>query len=125
MIDFRPERLGHCLHLTKDQIQQVIDLGITVEVCPTSNVSTLQCGLLQMLKHLPLLLNGGANLAICCDDTFLYNTNLSLELFEFCKSFGVLESGDIKKLLVRNLNAIFLDDPDFKQHLADEITNKY
>ena len=67
-----------------------------------------------MLKHVHPMLKAGVNLVICCDDTFVYNTNISLELFEFCKSFGVQEPADIKAMLVRNLDAIFLDDPDFK-----------
>lgn len=41
MIDFKPDRLGHCCFLTKDQIKQVVDLEIPVEICPTSNVAAV------------------------------------------------------------------------------------
>jgi adenosine deaminase len=40
MIDFKPDRLGHCCYLNPEQLKQVVDLGIPIEVCPTSNVAT-------------------------------------------------------------------------------------
>jgi hypothetical protein len=41
-----------------------------------------------MLPHLKMFLKMKlpANLVICCDDTMLFNTNLSMEMFEFIKA---------------------------------------
>ena len=125
MIDFKPDRLGHCCFLTKEQIKQTVDMNIPVEICPTSNVSATQCGLAQFLKHAQEFTRLDHNVIICCDDTLLFNTNLSMELFEFCKSFKIYDKEKIKQLLVRNVDAIFLDDPEFKQSLKDEILSKY
>lgn len=125
MIDFKPDRLGHCCFLNAEQIKQVVDLAIPVEICPTSNVAATQCGIPAFLPHLKHFKNyPDANLVICCDDTFLFNTNLSMELFEFSKAMS-LTSDQIKDLLVRNIEAIFYLDNDFKETLKSEIMNRY
>ena len=91
MIDFKPDRLGHCCFLTNEQINQVKDLGIPVEVCPTSNISTVKEAykLVSKLPHLIELVRIDHNIIICCDDTMLFSTNLSTEMFEFAKAFQV------------------------------------
>lgn len=126
MIDFGPDRLGHCCYLTPDQIKQVVDKNIPVEICPSSNVAATQCGLPQFLPHLKEFKKySEANLIICCDDTFLFNTNLSMELFEYTKAMGITENEQIKSQLIKNVEAIFMDDLSYKEKLKDEIFNKY
>ena len=125
MIDFQPDRLGHCCFLTPVQIEQVSTMGIPVEICPTSNVAAVQCALVVMLKHIKLFNKHKANMIICTDDTLLFNTNISMELFEFCKAIDMLEKEDIKNLLVRNVEAIFYDDQEYKDNLKKEIMQKY
>ena len=44
MVDFAPHRLGHALLLPPLLRQQVMDLQIPVECCPTSNVMTYGIG---------------------------------------------------------------------------------
>ena len=107
MIDFKPDRLGHCCYLSNDQIKQVVDLNIPVELCPTSNVAATQCGLVSFLKHLQEFSRLNHNLVICCDDTLLFNTNISAELFEYAKAIKEYDPEKIKDLLIRNVDAIF------------------
>ena len=64
-------------------------------------------------------------MVVCCDDTLLFSTNLSMELFEFCKATQMTEPADIKKWLCKNFDAMFLDDPSFKVKLVAEIEGKY
>ena len=125
MIDAKPDRLGHCCYLTKEQIQQVVDLKIPVEICPTSNVAATQCGLPSFLKHLQEFWRLEHNIIICTDDTLLFNTNISMELFEFAKAVNLFDASTLKKLLGRNLEAIFLDDASFKTKIIAEIESKY
>ena len=61
-----------------------------------------------MLPHLRLLHEIGHNIIICTDDTMLFSTNLSTEMFEYTKAFNV-SAQDMKKLLIRNVEAIFDD----------------
>ncbi len=37
ILDFKPNRLGHCTYSTEDQLQRISNLKIPVEICPTSN----------------------------------------------------------------------------------------
>lgn len=67
MIEFEPERLGHCCYLvnsisinklksiqSEQEIKQVVEKRIFVEICPSSNVSSTQSGVVSLLKHLNL-----------------------------------------------------------------------
>lgn len=85
-------------------------MNIPVEICPTSNVAATQVGLPTFLTHLQEFWRLEHNIVICCDDTLLFNTNLSMELFEFAKAVQLFDASTLKKLLARNLDAIFLDD---------------
>jgi len=120
MIDFRPDRLGHCCYLTEAQLEQVHQLNIPVEICPTSNLAVMpQAGnLVGHLPHLKKLLELNHNFVICTDDTMLFSTNISTELFEFAKGFKV-STEDLKALLVRNVDAIF--DEDCKGEIREQI----
>ena len=89
-------------------------------------MAATQCGLAQFLPHLKEFKKyEDANLIICCDDTFLFSTNLSMELFEFTKAMGIKENEVIKQQMIKNVDAIFLDDAAYSQKLKDEIFNKY
>jgi adenosine deaminase len=120
MIDFGPDRLGHCCYLTEAQLEQVHKLNIPVEICPTSNLAVMpQAGnLVGHLPHLKKLLELNHNFVICTDDTMLFSTNISTELFEFAKGFKV-STEDLKALLVRNVDAIF--DESCKEEIRAQI----
>ena len=94
----------------------MVALGIPVEICPTSNMQTVQSGVINMLSHLNEFNKLKHNVVICCDDTskrhpyyneiVLFGTNISNEMFEYAKAVG----GDIKQikeLLLRNVDSIF------------------
>ena len=110
MIDFRPDRLGHCCYLTDDQIKEVTELNIPVELCPTSNVAAAKCGTVSFLPHLKKFQALKHNLVIGCDDTLLFNTNIGAEFFEYAKAVEVYDVEELKELLIKNIDAIFLDD---------------
>ena len=54
------------------------------------------------------------NIVICCDDTLLFNTTLSLELFEYAKTLKIFDRALLKNHLIKNLDAVFLEDEKFK-----------
>ena len=126
MIEFKPNRLGHCIFLSDEQVKQVVELDIPVEICPTSNVAGAQCNLPEMLPHLLKFKKyEDPNLIVCCDDTLLFNTNLSMEFFEFAKVMKMSEPSQMKKFLIKNIDAIFTDDDHLKELLKSEIENKH
>ena len=48
-----------------------------------------------------------------------------MELFEFAKAVKCFDSNVLKKLIGKNMDAIFLDDPSFKTKIISEIESKY
>ena len=54
---------------------------------------------------------------MCCNNTFLSNTNLSTEFFEFAKANKLTEVEQLKRHLAANLDAIFYQDDEFKERL--------
>jgi len=85
-------------------------MNIPVEVCPSSNVASTQCSLASFLPHIKEFQNYNQNMVICCDDTLLFNTNLSMELFEFAKAVEKYDLDALKSQLIRNIDAIFYDN---------------
>lgn len=122
MIDSRPDRLGHCCFLSIEQLEQVHTLGIPVEVCPTSNLAVVKeaRNLVTHLPHLKKLHLLDHNFIICTDDTMLFSTNISTELFEYSKAFDV-SSEELKALLIENVEAIF--DESCKDWLKAKIVS--
>lgn len=110
MIDFKPDRLGLCSYLSDEQLEQVHAAGIPIEVCPTSNLATVAeaARTIVGLRHLRKLVELGAKFTICCDDTMLFSTQISMELFEFATSFK--QTGhQLKNRLLDGVNATFAD----------------
>lgn len=95
-------------------------MQIPVEVCPTSNLATVKeaRNLVMFLPHLKQLHELKANFTICTDDTMLFSTNISTELFEYSKAFDV-SSLELKDLMLKGVNSIF--DESCKEWLGDSI----
>jgi adenosine deaminase len=72
-----PTRLGHGVRSAEspDVLHRVVDAGIALEVCPTSNVSL---GVYSSLAEVPLptLLDAGATIALGADDPLLFGSRL-------------------------------------------------
>jgi adenosine deaminase len=62
---------------TTEQIAQVHELGIPVEVCPSSNLCFVKnaSNIISRMEHLAELVRLDHNIVICCDDTMLFSTN--------------------------------------------------
>jgi adenosine deaminase len=72
-----PDRLGHGIRSTEDPavLAEVVERGITLEVCPGSNVAL---GVYDDAAKVPLgeLLDAGARLALGADDPLLFGSRL-------------------------------------------------
>jgi len=111
MISFKPERLGHCCFLSPMQLDKVINEGIHVEVCTTSNlaVCTDAMNLVANLRHLKHLHSAQASFSINTDDTMLFSTNLSTEWFEYAKAFN-LTCLQMRAQTLKAVDAAFCDE---------------
>eukprot|EP00920_Eleutheroschizon_duboscqi_P008792 GHVT01020188.1.p1 GENE.GHVT01020188.1~~GHVT01020188.1.p1 ORF type:complete len:330 (-),score=37.37 GHVT01020188.1:2847-3836(-) len=103
-----PNRLGHCCYLTDKQQLEVVSKQIPVEMCPTSNLQTMQ--LRNMRDHhfcdYYSSLNYRNGICVCTDDTGLFETSLSAELHHIATAFG-LSVNDIQELQLAAVSAAF------------------
>lgn len=74
----KPDRLGHGVRLAEDTelLKRAVDLGVTLEVCPASNVSL---GVYPTINEVPVrtLKSAGARVALGSDDPLLFGTRLA------------------------------------------------
>mmetsp|Transcript_386 Transcript_386/g.490 ORF Transcript_386/g.490 Transcript_386/m.490 type:complete len:322 (+) Transcript_386:233-1198(+) len=82
--DFRPDRLGHMLFVSKELQEYMFNMNppVPIECCPTSNCITLGLGTAGIKTH-PYLndwLLHAHPLCICTDDSGVFDTSLSLEM---------------------------------------------
>lgn len=76
--DLHADRLGHGVRVVEDPdlLRRVVDQGISLEVCPVSNVAL---GVYSDLSSVPLpaLLDAGATVALGADDPLLFGSRLA------------------------------------------------
>jgi adenosine deaminase len=74
----RPNRLGHGVRSAEDPdvLKRVVDAGVALEVCPTSNVAL---GVYSTFDEVPIrtLLGAGADVALGADDPLLFGSRLA------------------------------------------------
>ncbi|CAI2372529.1 unnamed protein product [Moneuplotes crassus] len=117
ILDFKPDRLGHCCYMNEEEFKRVAELEIPVEVCISSNVGTMNLSTISQIKHIPTLHSMGCTIIPCCDDTMLFNTNMINETFELVNMLK-LEEEELKSILNKGIDAIF--DDEVKALLASE-----
>jgi len=86
IINFKPDRLGHGCHLTKEQIEKIKGMGIPIESCPSSNVNTLHKSYNE-LPNIKWMKECGHLFSLCTDDTILFNNDATGERFEIAHAF--------------------------------------
>lgn len=78
--ELHADRLGHGVRVAEDPrlLERVVDAGITLEICPTSNVAL---GVYSDLTSVPLpqLIGAGASIALGADDPLLFGSRLSAQ----------------------------------------------
>jgi adenosine deaminase len=111
-----PPRIGHgvrCIE-NSDVVKMVRDRGITLEICPTSN---LQTGVMRIMGHHPLpdLYQLGLKVTINTDDPSISDTTLTDEYYLAVSSLGISLS-DLKSMIMNAVQAAYLP-PDEKSAL--------
>jgi adenosine deaminase len=108
--EIRPQRIGHGLALTRDPrlAEAAAGQGITLEICPTSN---LKNGVLPDLRAVGRvvrrLLRYGVRFTINTDGPEMYRTNVYKEQ-ELLRKAGILVRGDIARCNQWAFEASFL-----------------
>lgn len=106
-IRFGANRIGHGVRSTEDDniVRLIADKGITLEICPTSNICT---SVYNKISEIPIkyFIDNGVNITISTDDPTICNTKLKEELKLLANAFS-LTYEDIVKLQLNAINASF------------------
>lgn len=111
-MDMGAWRIGHGGHCTEDPavLQEVIDKGIVLEVCPTSNI---QCHCQPSYEEHAIieLFRKGAHVTINSDNMTLSRVNTHSEIDKAMTLMGFTEA-DIRKMTEYAIQAAFLSDEE-------------
>ena len=77
ILAFRPDRLGHALHLSAAHVAALEAAPIPIELCPTSNMKTLRLSSLADHPTLRRWIEGGYPVSISTDDFGVFSTTAS------------------------------------------------
>jgi adenosine deaminase len=115
-----PDRLGHGVRSAEDPalVSRIVDGGITLEVCPGSNVAL---GVYPDLESVPLraLHEAGASIALGADDPLLFGSRL-LDQYEAARAAHGLSDEEIADLARMSINASTAPD-DLKVRLLADV----
>lgn len=113
-------RIGHGIAAAQDPVlmAELVERGIVLEVCPTSNVCTRAVASLQ--EHpFPTLREAGLRLTLNSDDPGMFDTDLNNEYRIAHEIFG-LDAADLTELARESVRASFAE-PSTKTRILDEI----
>ena len=109
-IRFGAKRIGHGVRSIEDPnlVQLIKDKGITLEICPTSNICT---SVYEKMSDIPIkeFIDNGVSITINTDDPSICNTTLKNELNLVSETFN-LSDEDIIKLQLNAISASFASD---------------
>jgi adenosine deaminase len=118
-LDVHPDRIAHGASAAGDAplVAELIARGITLDLCPTSNV---QAGTVAIFADHPLarLLRAGVRVTINTDDTTISDITLSEELLSCVGELG-LTLPEIWRCNLHALEAAFVDEPTRARLLAE------
>jgi len=100
--------------------------GATVEVCPTSSVTTLrleEAGGLAAHPHLARWLQRGTPLALCTDDTTVFNISLSSEYARVAREMGRSRE-DMARCAAQAFQHAFLEEGELRQRMLGRVEQR-
>ena len=114
-------RVGHGIAAAQDPLlmAELVERGVVLEVCPTSNVCTKAVE--SMREHpFPILREAGVRLTLNTDDPGMFDTDLNKEYLIAHEVFG-LDAGALTELARESVRASFANS-SLKAVLLEEIT---
>lgn len=122
-LSFGVTRIGHGHHIAGDPalVQEAIRRGVTLEICPTSNI---QCHTQPSYAEHPAkkLLRAGVRLTISTDNMTLAAVNLQDEYRHCLQDMG-FTAEDLKRTILYAAEAVFLPE-DEKAALMERVKNR-
>lgn len=119
-IDFGAKRIGHGISsIQSDEVvNKLIRMGVTLEICPSSNIDT---DVIKSIESHPIkqLVDNGVLVTINTDNRTVSNTSLNKEYELLRKTFG-FSNEDFLKFNLNAINCAFISE-DEKRLLREEI----
>jgi adenosine deaminase len=109
VLPYNPKRIGHgvrCLE-NEDVVKEIIEKGIVLELCPTSNMNTK---IFNKIESYPIktLIEKGVKVSINTDNTTVSNTDIEEEFIKVISTFG-LKRKDIRNICINTVESLFLN----------------
>ena len=123
----RPERIGHGVHAINDQavMEQILENGIAVESCPTSNYLTNSIHSLR--EHpLPRFLQKGIRVGINTDDPSLFKGITIQHEYRIARDMMGVDAEGIERIRQNGFLSAFMSDSErmnLKQQFAEKKVN--
>ena len=122
-LEFGTKRVGHGVRSVEDDmlIKRLADEGITLELCPTSNMNT---NIFESMEEYPIrkLLDAGVRVTINTDNMTVSGTTLQSEFRKMIDTFALTDE-ELKQLAKNSVNASFADQ-DTKKLILDELKTR-
>ena len=118
--DLRVERIGHGINAIKDPalVDQMVQTGVVLEVCPGSNVFLKASG--GWADHpIKPLRDAGVKVTVSTDDPPFFHTTMTDEFVNLAKAFG-WDDSDFRALNETALAAAFCDE-DTRAKIAKKL----
>ena len=119
-VEFGAKRIGHGINAVKDKelLRELASEGVTLELCPTSNLNTR---VVDNISDYPVckLIAAGVKTTINTDNMTVSNTNIGKEFGLICDTFGYDEEMR-RQFLLNSAEAAFASDK-IKKRLALEL----
>lgn len=123
-LEFGAKRIGHGVRSLEDGelIQRLAVEGITLELCPTSNLNTSIFG---SYAEYPLrnLMEAGVKVTINTDNMTVSNTTVEAELHHMVNALQMTEA-ELRQLMVNAAEASFADE-SIKKWMREEIERRF
>jgi len=114
-----PDRLGHGIRSVEDVrvLDEVVRRGVTLEVCPGSNVAL---GVYRAAADVPLrqLIEAGVQVALGADDPLLFGSRLSAQ-YDISRTVHGLSDEELAELARSSVRGSRAPEPARKQMLSD------
>lgn len=114
-----PDRLGHGIRSAEDPrvLDEIVRRGVTLEVCPGSNVAL---GVYRAARDVPLrqLVDAGARIALGADDPLLFGSRLNAQ-YETARTVHGLSDAELAELARGSVRGSRAPQPARSQMLTD------
>eukprot|EP01083_Nonionella_stella_P075447 205137_1 len=117
VLNFKPDRLGHAVHLKEEDYKYLLDHLIPIEMCPTSNIYTRAIANyadhpFKNIRELYKQRYGESSqypMLFCTDDFGVFQTDLTFEWQSMCNAHH-LTKHDVKSITINAIQFIFASD---------------